>query len=114
MNYLATAAQLPDSVGGKVSYGLQTTLIGMLIVFSVLVLIMLVIYLFQLIFYNIPKWAARKKSAVPQADEAVPSAPADTQSEEELVAVLSAAVASYLGGETASSRYRIRSFRRIL
>ena len=47
------AFELPESFGGKMEFGLQTALIGVLIVFSILLLLMCVIYLFQLIFYMI-------------------------------------------------------------
>lgn len=116
LNFL-TAAPLPDNMGGKLGYGLQVTLLGMLIVFAVLIIIMLVIYLFQLIFYNIPqmrrKAMEKKKASAPEP--AAESAPVHAEEDDtQLIAVLAAAVAAYTGEEPTTSRYRIRSFRRIL
>ena len=49
-NFLAYSTEVPGEVAGRLMYGLEVTIIGILIVFAVLVLIMLVIYMFQLIF----------------------------------------------------------------
>ena len=114
------AITLPESVGGRILFGLETALVGILIVFAVLLLLMVVIYLFQLFSYTIPnrsKKAAEKKPApagiVPPQNTVLPERKDDT----ELIAVLSAAVAAYLSendpGSAASSKYRIRSFRRL-
>lgn len=135
MNFLAYSTDIPGGVGGKFGYGLGVTAIGMVIVFAVLILIMLVIYLFQLIFYTIPKKrAAGEKKESAEVKPSVPApvpvpassvagnqeelvaaiAAATAMAQEELIAVLSAAVAAQEGCDAASTRYRIRSFRRIL
>ena len=133
-NFLAYSTDVPEGVTGALTYGLQVTIIGVLIVFCVLALIMCVIYLFQLIF------GAKKTKDAPVARKETPakvSAPAPVaapaaapagnpeelvaaiaaataMAQEELIVVLAAAVAAQEGCDPASSRYRIRSFRRIL
>ena len=128
-NFLAYSTEVPGEVAGRLMYGLEVTIIGILIVFAVLVLIMLVIYMFQLIFGK-----KKEKPSVPKEEpkavrpEPVPVvstggnpeelvaaiAAATAMAEEELIVVLAAAVAAQEGCDPASSRYRIRSFRRIL
>ena len=129
-NLLAYSTEIPEDLMGKLLYGLGVTAIGIIIVFAVLVLIMLVIYVFQLVFgRNNAKSAVEKTvaEAPKKADPAPVSsavafdektvaaiAAATAMAQEELVVVLAAAVAAYEGCDPASSRYRIRSFRRIL
>lgn len=130
-NFLAYSTAVPENLMGQIMYGLGITAIGVIIVFSVLVLIMLVIYLFQGIFGQRSKPVKEeKKVSLPASTPAVASAvaPASVKNEElvaaiaaatamaqeELIVVLAAAVAAQEGCDPASSRYRIRSFRRIL
>lgn len=121
MHLLASyAVEIPEDLSGKLGYGLGVAAIGLLIVFAVLALIMLIISLFRLVFGR-----PRKKKLIlvseseaptpaPAPAPVVTAAPAAATNQEELIAVLAAAVAAYEGCDVASSRYRIRSFRRIL
>ena len=126
-NFLAYSTAVPEDLMGKIMYGLGVTAIGVIIVFAVLILIMLVIYLFQGIFgqrskpvkaeNKAPAPAPAPAVAAEPVKEAAPSEPVTEKNfvaQEELIAVLAAAVAAYEGCEPASSRYRIRSFRRVL
>ena len=130
MNFLAYSTDVPGDAAGKLMYGLEVTIIGMLIVFAVLVLIMLIIYLFQVVFGKkketpevvipqevrpAPAPAPAPKPVGQNPEELVAAiAAATAMAEEELIVVLAAAVAAQEGCDPASSRYRIRSFRRIL
>lgn len=133
MNLYLSAPAYDPSKPLNLIEGLEVTVTGVLIVFAVLFLIMLVIYAFQLIFgrkfrKKTPKPAVEKKTAVfsaaPTAPQSAPGndsgemvaaiAAATAMAQEELIVVLSAAVAAQEGCDPASSRYRIRSFRRIL
>lgn len=131
MNFLAYSTNVPADLPGQILYGLGVTAIGVIIVFAVLILIMLVIYLFQAIFgaksrkeahpkvvkQPVPVEAPAAKpaaSAVNQEELVAAIAAATAMAQEELIVVLSAAVAAQEGCDPASSRYRIRSFRRIL
>ncbi len=119
---------LPEDIVGKLLYGLEVTAIGIIIVFAVLILIMLLIALFGKIFGIKIKKPAKEKAPEPAVSApAVSSAPsgnseelvaaiaaATAMAEEELIVVLAAAVAAQEGCDPASTRYRIRSFRRIL
>ena len=109
---------LPEDTGGKLLYSLQVTLVGMGIVFMVLILLMAVLYLFKLFFYTIP---SRKKTQenVEQKPEkvederVVPAPPEPVKEDAEIAAVIAAAIAAYYDGQTAVSKYKIRSFKRI-
>ncbi len=133
-NFLAYSTDVPGNIPGQLGYGLGVTAIGVIIVFAVLILIMLVIYLFQAIFgLKQEKPATPKKETAPASvstpvptKESVVSAggnpeemvaaiaAATAMAQEELLVVLAAAVAAQEGCDPSSSRYRIRSFRRIL
>lgn len=132
-NVLAYSTDVPGDVAGKLMYGLEVTIIGVLIVFAVLALIMCVIYLFQVLFgekrkprvsepapvpvrESEPKPQSAKSApvAVKQEELVAAIAAATAMAQEELIVVLAAAVAAQEGCDPASSRYRIRSFRRIL
>lgn len=88
------------------STGGETAVIGLSIVFSVLIILMIVLYLFRLIFYKKPK-----QTAAPAAEPA-PIQTAETEDdEEELIAVLTAAVAASLN--TSTYNLRIKSYKRV-
>ena len=127
---------LADALGE----GLQVTVLGLSIVFAVLVILMIVLYLFRVIFYKDPKkqMASMEKALgkaveelpvneakligmrhVPGGTEAVyttdknhnePYEPDDIP-EEELVAILTAAVAASLN--TSTYNLRIKSYKRV-
>ena len=124
-----------DPLSSKLMFGLEVTIIGILIVFAVLFLIMLIIYLFQAFLGEKRTSASTELSERKPSPEAVqmPASPASPASQsvnqeelvaaiaaatamaqEELLVVLAAAVAAQEGCDPGSSRYRIRSFRRIL
>ena len=89
------------------SFGGLTAVLGMAIVFSVLVVLMIVLYLFKVIFYKQPK--KQEVTEVPVQETVV-----ETESEmddDELVAVLTAAVAASLN--TSTYNLNIKSYRRI-
>ena len=94
--------------------GFGTTVVGLLIVFSVLLILMIVLKLFEKVFYKpqntnevkIPETV--KQETVKTADATVVE---DSEDEEELIAVLTAAVAASLN--TSTYNLRIKSYRRI-
>lgn len=94
----------------------QMTLIGMGMVFSVLVILWAVLAIFKLIF---AKPAVPKKTEAPVASApasvAEPELTVSATSDDELVAVITAAVAAYIAGEEPDafpSGFRVVSFRR--
>ncbi len=127
---------LADALGE----GLQVTVLGLSIVFSVLVILMIVLYLFKVIFYKDPKkQMTSMEKALGKAVEELPLNEAkligmkhvpggveatyttdknhnepygpDDIPEEELVAILTAAVAASLN--TSTYNLRIKSYKRV-
>jgi len=106
----------PMGINDAISFGLQTVLLGMGVVFSVLIILLAVLSVFKLIFYKKPsaneKSANEKKAPAPApapepAPAPVESAPAD---DAELVAVITAAIAAMMDAPQTS--FRVVSFRR--
>ncbi len=92
-----------------------TTLTGILIVFAALILLIFIIWLFGKFFSGASKAdkkAAKKEAPVKAAPAAAPVIlPAATaQSDDDIIAVIAAAVAMY--GESEGKRYAVRSVRR--
>ena len=92
------------------SFGGLTAVTGMSIVFGVLVVLMIVLYLFKLIFYK-----DSKKTAMPIEDvketPVVETKAEDDVDDDELIAILTAAVAASLN--TSTYNLNIKSYRRI-
>lgn len=100
------------TMGEALSTGGIVTVTGIGIVFAVLVILMLVLMLFKVIFARNAKKPEQTKAA--QVPVQVPAAPVkkdDDMDEEELVAVLTAAVAASLN--TSTYNLRIKSYRRV-
>ena len=97
------------SLSEALAMGGQTTVIGLAIVFAVLIILMIVLSLFKVIFYKKPKTQAAPAAAPAQAAP-VEKETADDTDEEELIAVLTAAVAASLN--TSTYNLRIKSYRR--
>ena len=97
------------SLSEALAMGGQTTVIGLAIVFAVLIILMIVLSLFKAIFYKKPKTQAAPAAAPAQAAP-VEKETADDTDEEELIAVLTAAVAASLN--TSTYNLRIKSYRR--
>lgn len=93
--------------------GISTTIIGLLIVFAVLIILMGVLMLFNKIFGKTEKKATveQPKPAAPVSAPAVNQTASAEESEEELIAVLTAAIAASLN--TSTYNLRIKSYRRI-
>lgn len=97
-----------STVGGKLNMGLQTTLLGMLIVFLVLAILFICLKLFKLLFHDIPSAMKRKTSSAP----IVSSAPVVQQNDEEIVAAITAAIMAAQNDE-GGAKIRVVSFKRI-
>jgi sodium pump decarboxylase gamma subunit len=103
------------SVGTSLLEGLQVTVVGMCIVFGVLIILMLVLMAMKKMFYK----EEPAKAAVVQENTAVAKAPKqpakaqpeDGMDEEELVAILTAAIAASMN--TSTYNLKIKSYRRI-
>lgn len=95
------------------STGTQTTITGLAIVFSVLIIIMFVLKLFEVIFSEKKSTPSENVTAVKQEKEvqAVPVSTQSSMTEEQLIAVLTAAVAASLN--TSTYNLQIKSYRRV-
>lgn len=98
-----------DSFADKLSYGGTMLLIGILTVFSVLLIIMISLFLFKFLFHDLPK--KRAAAEKPQVKE--PAAPViiANDPEEEVVAAIAAAIAM-AESESNGIKFRVVSFKR--
>lgn len=103
------------SLQEAVLVGSQTTVIGLAIVFLVLFILMMVLKLFEKIFYKSEKPTKEKTKTVEKAPDTVVNEPVafveQDEDEEELIAVLTAAIAASLGTNTKG--LKIKSYKRI-
>lgn len=110
-NVFEKSMDLSTPLGERMAIGLQTMVLGLGTVFSILIIIWGVLALFKVFFYTIPN--SRKKTASAVVDtqtENVASEEAVDDNDEEIVAAISAAVAVYLDKPVSS--FRVVSFRR--
>ena len=92
-------------------FGLQMLLIGMLTVFSVLVILWIALVIFKFFFHDLAK--KERSSVVSESqNEIVESTPAVASADEELVAVIAAAIAMAESESGNGIKYRVVSFKR--
>lgn len=117
MNFLLNIS--PDDYGTKhllsevgfldtLTFGLQMLLIGMVAVFAVLALLWFCLYLFRILFHDLPAKKA-KETPVEEVEPAPVAVPATD--DDEIVAVIAAAIAA-AESENAGLKFRVVSFRR--
>ena len=101
----------PLPQGERFLYAGQMLLIGMATVFAVLVVLMLALMLFKLVFHDLPK---RQKKVVGDAKtETAAVAPTATVSDdEEIIAVIAAAIAMAENECGGNKQFRVVSFKR--
>lgn len=89
----------------------KTTLLGMGAVFAVLIIIMLVVQLMGKVFGKEKKAEAKPTEAAPAVTEAAPAEA--TEDDEQLAAVITAAISAYLAQEEGyTGGFRVVSFRK--
>ncbi len=98
-----------SSVSEALSVGGSVALQGMCIVFSVLVLLMIILMLMKVVFYRDPSKQKKAQNAV-AAPTVAPVKEEETDNDE-LIAVLTAAVAASLN--TSTYNLKIKSYRRV-
>ena len=92
--------------------GLSTTVVGLSIVFAVLIILMLVLKIFEKIFYKPDTDKSEKSVEVKSVQQPINTADVNSdEDEEELIAVLTAAVAAALN--TSTYNLKIKSYRRL-
>lgn len=121
INHLANTADLGGAFSAeRLSYAGEMTLLGMLMVFAVLAILWAVLALFKVVFAkntDSPKTDKADNEAVQvTAPAAIVEQPVSSTNDDELIAILTAAVAAYISSEEPSSAYsggfRVVSFRR--
>ena len=92
-------------------FGLQMLLIGMLTIFAVLVILWIALVIFKFFFHDLAK---KERSAVitDSVAKVVETTPTATSSDEELVAVIAAAIAMAESESGNGIKYRVVSFKR--
>lgn len=105
---VSNSAPLAD----RLMLGLQTTLLGMGVVFAVLIILWAVLSVFKLVFYKGGNEKAAPKAAATSAPTPVPTpAPVQAQTDDaELVAAITAAIAIVM--DKPQTSFRVVSFRR--
>lgn len=107
------------SLGERLLTGLPVLIIGMLAVFAVLSILMGVLSLFKIFFYDMPE---KKKTSLKEAQEKAKKDSTEVvpviigeESEEndtELIAVITAAIAAYNSGKGNALPFRVVSYKR--
>ena len=116
MNFLLNAdlnnTKLSDAPSEILGLGGQVVLIGMLTVFAVLGLLWACLAVFKLVFHDIPAKRVKKVVAEKEVVESfVVPEPVYSQ-DEEIVAVIAAAIAAAESESNAGIKFRVVSFRR--
>ena len=97
--------------GDRLLYAGQMLLIGMATVFSVLVVLMIALVLFKFFFHDLPK--RQKKVVSDSKAETVTVAPtASVSNDEEIIAVIAAAIAMAENECGGNKQFRVVSFNR--
>ncbi len=101
-----------SQLGNALLFGLSVLLIGMVTVFTVLLILWLCIYLFRLFAHDLPaKKKAKRATAAPIP--VVEKAKDETKTDEgEIIAVIAAAIAM-AESEHEGTRFKVVSFRRV-
>lgn len=95
------------SLAQALAEGLRVTVIGLIIVFAVLVILMLVMMAMKKIFYKEEKPNTKPE---PKTKPEIPQPAKPEMNEDELVAVITAAIAASLN--TSTYRLHVKSFKR--
>lgn len=104
------------SFGEALSYSLGSALFGIAVVFGILALLWGILEVFRIVFYTIPNSKANKaKQQTPKEEPVVQTPPVQTQAEmsnDELIAVITAAVSAYRSAQGVTSGFKVVSFKK--
>ncbi|MEE0969771.1 MAG: OadG family protein [Clostridia bacterium] len=96
----------------RISYALQKSLIGMIIVFGVLAIIWLVLSLFKFVFYKDPNKKTEEIKAAETPAETVVFTPT-VNNDGEIVAAIIAAISAMRNEAGVADGFRVVSFKRV-
>ena len=116
MNFMINALT-SMTVGEKLTYGGQMLLLGLGAVFSVLCIIFLCLTIFKFVFTKNSTPKAKAEPAPVVVDEPIVVAPVASSNDDEVVAVIMAAISAYISADPALAEeyaggFRVVSFRR--
>lgn len=101
-----------SQLGEALLFGLAILVIGMITVFAVLCILWLFLYLFKLVFHDLPAKRSSKKSAAPIVN-IVEKSDEDTKNDDgEIIAVIAAAI-SMAESDNSGMKFRVVSFRKV-
>ena len=101
-----------SQLGNALLYGLSMLVIGIVTVFAVLCLVWLCLFIFKLVFHNLPSKKSAKKAASPVVNVIDKSNEAIQVDDGEIVAVIAAAIAM-AESENSGMKFRVVSFRKV-
>ena len=101
-----------SQLGEAIVFGIAILVIGMLTIFAVLCLLWLCLYLFKLFLHDLPKKKSNSRKAEPVVIIPERVAESTDSDEEELVAVITAAIAM-AESDYSGMKFRVVSFKRV-
>ncbi len=115
MNYLLAASVNPSdtlSAGDAFTYGGGVVILGMATVFSVLIILWITLIIFKFFFHDL-KLGTKIKAERPVEKAPEPAtAPVYTAQDDEIVAVIAAAIAMAESESANGTKFRVVSFKR--
>ena len=100
-----------EKFGDKLLYGGQMLLIGMATVFSVLIILLIALTLFKLFFHDLPTRQKKATKEIKAEVATVSQAPAASDNDE-IIAVIAAAIAMAENECGGNKQFRVVSFKR--
>ena len=99
-------------IGDALIFGLSILAIGMLTIFAVLCLLWLFLYLFRIVFHDLPLKKAAKKSSVTTVSTVEKTVETNDADDNEIIAVIAAAIAM-AESENSGMKFKVVSFRKV-
>ena len=110
MNEISFFATANNSLGDKLAENGLVAILGIVVVFAVLAIIWLSLVVFKFLMHDLPE--KRKKAAPAQETVEAPMQVLNTAAEEEIIAVIAAAIAM-AESENSDIKFKVVSFRRV-
>ena len=101
----------PSSIGQAAGFGGAMVLIGMATIFGVWCLLWGCLVIFKIVFHDIPEKRKNKAVIAEEVTETLPEFKAVSSTDEEIVAVIAAAIAM-AESESSGMKFRVVSFKR--
>lgn len=101
----------PSQLGQVAGFGGTMVLIGMATIFSVLILLWFFLIIFKFVFHDLPERRKNATKEVVETTEAAPVVEVGNTSDDEVIAVIAAAIAM-AESESTGTKFRVVSFKR--